>query len=292
MKHFFISPEKYKNIALENIRRNGERVVVAWTNRPIRGAEGKIVEFLAVGVDMTERRRARQMIQTLTHELIKAQENERSKIARDLHDHIAQDLSSLKIGLQTLFSGQMAHLETDPEQAENLIRILQRSISEVRNLAYDLRPPGLDQFGLVRTLFTYCEDFAQHNSIKIDFISAGLDDLILESDIEINLYRLIQEALYNVKKHAHAKGVTIRLVASSPNLMLRIIDDGQGFDARRWRAKSHREKRMGLQSMVERVGLLNGTIDIRSQPQKGTAIFISIPIKEQHSDPEDPRFDR
>lgn len=286
MKNFFTQPEQYKNIALENVRRNGERVVVAWTNRPIRGAEGKIVEFLSVGVDMTERRHARQMIQTLTHELIKAQENERHKIARDLHDHIAQDLSSLKIGLQTLSGNGAPNNEEHQKQKDKLIQILQRSISEVRNLAYDLRPPGLDQFGLVRTIFTYCEDFAQTNNLKIDFIAAGMDDLSLDDDIQINLYRLIQEALYNIKKHAQCRGATIRLVASSPNIMLRIIDDGQGFDVQSWRSKSHKEKRMGLQSMVERVGILNGTIDIRSQPQKGTAIFITIPIKEYYRDRE------
>ena len=284
LENFLIQPEDYKNIALENILRNGERVVVAWTNRPIRGAEGKILEFLSVGVDMTERRRARQMIQTLTHELLKAQETERYKIARDLHDHIAQDLSSLKIGLQTAFNGEQPGKDLTREQADHLIEILQRSISEVRNLAYDLRPPGLDQFGLVRTLYTYCEEFAHNNGFKVDFIAAGLDGLHLEDDIQINLYRLIQEALYNVKKHAQAKGVTIRLVASSPNLMLRIIDDGIGFDVGRWRDKSHKEKRMGLQSMMERVGLLNGSIDIRSHDHKGTAIFITIPIKEQLRD--------
>ncbi len=291
LENFFTHPEQFKNIALENVLRNGERVVVAWTNRPIRGAEGKIVEFLSVGVDMTERRRARQMIQTLTQELLKAQETERYKIARDLHDHIAQDLSSLKIGLQTVFNGDQPGKELTREQADHLIEILQRSISEVRNLAYDLRPPGLDQFGLVRTLYTYCEEFAYNNGFKIDFIAAGLDDLHLEDDIQINLYRLIQEALYNIKKHARAKGVTIRLVASSPNLMLRIIDDGVGFDVARWRDKSHKEKRMGLQSMMERVGLLNGSIDIRSQDDKGTAIFITIPIKEQLRDAQNANSD-
>jgi signal transduction histidine kinase len=242
-------------------------------------------------VDMTERRRARQMIQTLTHELIKAQENERHKIARDLHDHIAQDLSSLKIGMQTLFKGHLADDAVIEEQTGKLLEILQRSISEVRNMAYDLRPPGLDQFGLVRTLFTYCEDFAQSNNLKIDFIAAGLDDIDLDDAIQINLYRLIQEALYNIKKHAKCKGVTMRLVASSPNLMLRIIDDGIGFDYPEWRTKSHKDKRMGLQSMLERVGLLNGTIDIRSQPMKGTALFITIPIKEQYRDGEDQSSD-
>lgn len=291
LKNFFTHPEKFKNIALENVLRNGERVVVAWTNRPIRGVEGKIVEFLSVGVDMTERRRARQMIQILTHELLKAQETERYKIARDLHDHIAQDLSSLKIGLQTAFNGDRPGKELTRERADHLIEILQRSISGVRSLAYDLRPPGLDQFGLVRTLYTYCEEFAHNNSFKIDFIAAGLDDLHLEDDIQINLYRLIQEALHNIKKHAQAKGVTIRLVASSPNLMLRIIDDGIGFDVARWRDKSRKEKRMGLQSMMERVGLLNGSIDIRSQDHKGTAIFITIPIKEQLRDDQNANSD-
>jgi PAS domain S-box-containing protein len=291
LKNFFTQPEKYKNIALENVRRDGERVVVAWTNRPIRGAEGKIIEFLSVGVDMTERRRARQMIQTLTHELIKAQENERHKMARDLHDHIAQDLSSLKIGMQTLFKGHLADDAMMEEQTGRLLEILQRSISEVRNMAYDLRPPGLDQFGLVRTLYTYCEDFAQSNNLKIDFIAAGLDGIDLEDAIQINLYRLIQEALYNIKKHAKCQGVTMRLVASSPNLMLRIIDDGIGFDYPEWRTKSHKEKRMGLQSMLERVGLLNGTIEIRSQPKKGTALFITIPIKEQYRDGQDQSSD-
>jgi PAS domain S-box-containing protein len=274
---------KFKTNELENIRRNGERVWVAWTNQPILNAAGGVEEFLCVGVDVTERRHNRRQIRSLTYALLKAQENERSKIARDLHDHIAQDLSSLKIRLQTLFSAAQPSTNGQTRQsADDAIALLQRSISEVRNLAYDLRPPGLDQLGLVSTLFLYCEDFAQNHNMKIDFIAAGLDDLILSEDIQINIYRLIQEALHNVSKHAAAKGVTIRLVASSPNLILRIIDDGKGFDVQGWQANAYAEKRMGLQSMVERIGLLNGTIDIRSRPGKGAGIFISIPIKEQY----------
>ena len=291
IQDFMRNPEQYKTNELENVRRNGERAWITWTNRPILNGKGEVIEFLWVGVDVTELKQTRRQIHTLTHELIKAQENERYRISRDLHDHIAQDLSSLKIRLQTLFDGGRSGHDESRQQVEEIVAILQRSISDVRNLAYDLRPPGLDQLGLVRTLFLYCEDFAQNNNLKIDFIAAGLDDLNLDEDIQINLYRLIQEALYNVKKHAEAEGVTIRLVASSPNLMLRIIDDGKGFDAKRWRAKSFKEKRMGLQSMVERVNLLNGTIDIRSRPGKGTGIFITIPIKEQYFERETARTD-
>jgi signal transduction histidine kinase len=192
--------------------------------------------------------------------------------------------------LQTLFSNQEIFPETR-EKINELVKILTRSISEVRNMAYDMRPPGLDQLGLVNTLFLYCEDFAKINQLKIDFIAAGVDDLPLNEDIQINLYRLIQEALHNIKKHAQAKGVTVRLVASSPNLMLRIIDDGQGFNVESWRAKSYTEKRMGLHSMIERVGLLGGAIDIRSRMHKGTAILITIPIKEYSSDEQNSDLD-
>ncbi|MEJ2037690.1 MAG: PAS domain S-box protein [Desulfosarcinaceae bacterium] len=287
VEDFFINPEKYKTNELENVRRNGEHAWVAWTNKPVRDNLGNIIEFLCVGVDITERKQDRRQIQTLNHELLKAQENERYKISRDLHDHIAQDLSSLKIGLQTLFDRRDSDSTTARGKVDNLVQILQRSISEVRNLAYDLRPPGLDQLGLVNTLFVYCEDFGKNNDLKIDFIAAGLDDLHLDNDTQINIYRLIQEALHNVKKHASAKEVTVRLVASSPNIILRIIDNGQGFDVKRWRLKSHTEKRMGLHSMVERVGLLEGTIDIRSRIGKGTGIIITIPIKELIRDEED-----
>lgn len=291
IKNFSVDPEKFKINELENRRRNGERVWVTWTNRPIFNNEGKLIEFLWVGVDVTERNQTRRQIRNLTHELLKAQETERYRIARDLHDHIAQDLSSLKIRFQTLFDSPAWDREEFRRPMDETIQILQRSISDVRNLAYDLRPPGLDQFGLVRTLFLYCEDFAQSNDLKIDFIAAGLDDLSLDKDIQINIYRLIQEALHNVKKHAEARGVTIRLVASSPNLMLRIIDDGKGFDVTNWRAKSYKEKRMGLQSMVERVSLLGGTIDIRSRLGKGAGIFITIPIKEYFRDREEAHSD-
>ncbi len=292
IENFLRDPESYKFNELENMKRNGERIWVAWTNRPILDTKGDITEFLWVGVDVTERRQHRRQIKTLTQELMKAQENERHRIARDLHDHVAQDLSSLKIRIQTLFDTIPSTDSESGRQMTGIINILQRSISEVRNMAYDLRPPGLDQLGLVRTLYLYCDDFAQQNSLKIDFIAAGFDDLHLEEDIQINIYRLIQEALYNVKKHAEARGVTIRLVASGPNLILRVIDDGKGFEVSHWQAHSYKEKRMGLQSMVERVGLLDGTIDIRSRPHKGAGIFITIPLKEHYSDREETRFDR
>jgi signal transduction histidine kinase len=182
--------------------------------------------------------------------------------------------------LETLFKNQPAGTRTKLDQLSD---ILQRSIATVRDMAYDLRPPGLDQLGLVKTLYLYCEDFSKSSDTEIDFAAAGMEELNLEYETEINIYRLIQEALNNIKRHAGASRVTIRLVASSPDIVIRVKDNGKGFDVRNRRKRALHDKRMGLQSMVERVRLLEGKIDIQSKPEKGTYILIEIPLKEKAS---------
>ena len=278
MMDFLKHPERYPTNEIENVRRGGLRAWIAWTNKPIRDKNDRIVEILSVGVDVSQRKQAREQVQFLTHQLIKAQENERLKISRDLHDHIAQDLSTLKISLETLFKNQPAATR---KKVSQLSDILQRSIASVRDMAYDLRPPGLDQLGLVKTLYLYCEDFSKSNGVEIDFAAAGVDELNLEYETEINIYRLIQEALNNIKRHAGANRVTMRLVTSSPDIVIRIKDNGKGFDVNDRRKWALKKKRMGLQSMVERVRLLEGKINIQSRPNKGTYIFIEIPLKEK-----------
>jgi len=231
--------------------------------------------------DITDRIQAEDKIRALTRELIKVQENERNRIARYLHDHVAQDLSTLKIGLETLFEEPSKVSSKKKKKIAEISRILQESISSVRNLSYDLRPPGMEQLGFGRTVYQYCTDFAESNNISVDYYSAGIKDLKLEFDTAINLYRLIQEAFNNIKKHSGADHVIIRLVASSPNIILRIEDNGRGFDVKRRLAKALKEKRMGLSNMEERVNLLAGKMNIKSQPSKGTRIFIEVPCREK-----------
>jgi PAS domain S-box-containing protein len=242
---------------------------------------GNHTKIIGAVRDITERLQAEKKIRALNQQLIKAQENERNRIAAYLHDHVAQDLSSLKIGLETLFDNQGEMPAELGAKICELSKILQGSITAVRDLSYDLHPPGMDQLGLVRTVNQFCEDFAEKNNISVDFYTAGMKDLKLDFDTEINLYRLIQESLNNIKKHAKAGQAVIRLVASSPNIILRIEDNGQGFDVERRLARSFKEKRLGLSSMEERVSLLEGTMRIKSQPSKGTSLFIEVPCKER-----------
>ena len=230
--------------------------------------------------DISEHLRDKEKIHALTRELIIAQEDERHRIALYLHDQVAQDLSIIKIGCDTLLDSIDSASPEVKEKVAGYSKLLSKSISAVRDLTYELHPAGMDQMGLVRTTFQYCADFSSRSGIKVDFFSAGMEDLDLDFDIEINIFRIIQEGLNNIRHHADASRTAVRLVASAPNIILRIEDDGKGFEVNKRLSDSLTEKRMGLSSMEERAGLLGGNISIQSTPGEGTKIKVEIPIRE------------
>ncbi len=247
---------------------------------PLMDKAGEIEGYVQGARNITDQKLAEDHIHALTQQLMKAQESERQMISRELHDRIGQDLSTLKIGCDTLFDDNPEVTTELRKRASKLSEILQKTIMTIRDLTYDLRPPSLDQLGLVSTVYQYCEDFAEQSGLTVDFHSAGMDNLNLDSNIEINVYRLIQEGLNNIRKHAKAKNVFIRLVASSPDVILRIEDDGRGFHVKERMARISNEKRMGLRSMEERVRLLQGRMFIQSRPTRGTKILIEFPYGE------------
>ena len=278
---------------MHHLKANGVERESYWDNYsvPLKNEAGKIEGFIQIARNITDQMRAEERIHTLSQELIRAQESERRMISRELHDRVGQDLSTLKIGCETLFDDHQTTPFEIRRKASELSKSLDVVISTVRDMAYDLRPPSLDQLGLVQTVYEYCEDFSKKNALGIDFFSAGMDGLRLDFDTEINLYRLIQEGLNNIKKHADASRVIIRLVASFPKIILRIEDNGKGFDVEGRLLRASKEKRMGLGSMEERVSLLNGNLRIQSRLMEGTKILVEIPYKEQRSDHKKKRID-
>ena len=233
--------------------------------------------FLHYGVDITNRRISEERIRDLTRLLIRAQEGGRKKLAYDLHDTIGQDLSSLKIGIDTLLDDQPDELHMIQDRLRSLSDTLEQTIRTVRDLAYNLRPPTLDELGLARTIYQYCEEFSATHGIKVDFHSAGMDGVKLDLDTSITLYRLIQEGLNNVRKHADATRVCIKLVASYPRIILRIEDNGKGFEVSDGLVATLNKKCLGLRGMEERVALLDGEMRIESRPMQGTSIRIEVP---------------
>ncbi|QJB58365.1 PAS domain S-box protein [Pseudodesulfovibrio sp. zrk46] len=227
--------------------------------------------------EVGERRRAQNQILSLTQQLLRIQEDERQRISRDLHDNIAQDLSSIILNMETLFDHDT---EVDPavaERARAVTDIVQGAVQSVRDIAYGLRPPALDQLGLTLALERHCADVSRRSGVDVDFFTAGMENLTFDFDTEINIYRMIQEALGNVARHAEASKVAVRMVKSHPDLLIRIADNGKGFDVDERLEQVAEERRMGLRSMEERARLVGGSMEIESRLGTGTRIIFKIP---------------
>ncbi len=256
-----------------------------------RDANGNTVCYEGTVEDLTDQKQAEKKIHTLSQQLIQAQEAERQMISRELHDRVAQDLSTLKIGIDSFVDDEPSLSSKVRKAVSEYSEILRKSISFVRDLSYDLHPPGLAEMGLIRTLAGYCEEFAEKSRVTVNFEPIGMRSFCLDTHTAVNLYRLVQEGLNNIRKHAHASQAIVKLVGTYPHIILGIEDNGRGFDVEERAAAADRQKRMGLRSMAERVALMQGEMRIHSQPMKGTRIFIKFPYpekkhgsKENHTD--------
>jgi signal transduction histidine kinase len=227
--------------------------------------------------EIEERKRTEKHVRKLSQEVIKAQEVARQKIAADLHDRLAQDLASLKVGLDTFYADLPDTPDGRRQKISELSGLLERSVIAVRDKAYGLHPPSLKEFGLANTVQQYCEEFAANNNLKVDFFSVGMEDLKLDFDTEIAFYRLVQEGLTNIRKHADASQVNVRLSASFSHIMLHIEDNGKGFEVDKRLVAALDERRMGIWSMEQRVAILNGKMKIESSRMHGTKILIKVP---------------
>jgi len=243
-------------------------------------------------LEITDRKKAEEQVHDLSQALMVAHETEKQLIALELHDRLAQDLATLKLGLHSLVEDHTAI--TKPEEVEvkahQLLQILEESIGSIRDISYNLRPPALDKVGLVEAVSEYCHNLEENSGISVDFYSGGMEDLDLPSEIEINLYRLVQEGLTNTVKHANATEASIRLTSAYPNVLLRIQDNGSGFDVQGSpKNDTGLKKSVGITGMYERVRLLGGTMKIESVLNKGTRISIKIPYpgKAEHESEND-----
>lgn len=261
-------------------RADGELRDVIFDKATLHDTDGNVTGMVGVISDITERKHAEDLVRDLSQRLIQAQENERQMISRELHDSIAQNLSTLKLYC-TLIENRPSSESGIKGSPADVSKLLDQTIAAVRDLAYELRPSNLDHMGLVHSLETFCEEFTEKTDIRVDFQAAGIHESTLRSDMKINLYRLVMEGLNNIRKHAAASKATIRLAGTYPNIILRIEDNGKGFDVKERERLIVNEKRMGLRSMKERVNLLQGQMSIHSQLNKGTEIVIQLPCKDK-----------
>jgi two-component system sensor histidine kinase UhpB len=253
-----------------------------WSNRAIFDEQGQTVGFQSVGRDITERRRveeelrsAHEQLRALSVRLSQAEESERKRIARELHDQVGQNLTALGINLNTL-RVRLSDILT-PEIDSRLndsLNLLEETVTKIRDVMTDLRPSVLDDYGLMAAIRWYSEQFSSRTGIEVVVEGNEFRPRLL-SEVEITLFRIVQELLTNVAKHAMASRVTVSLVEEGERVSLAIGDNGIGFDPT-VSDQSGEERGWGLLNIRERAESVDGKLTVESNPGRGTRVEIDI----------------
>jgi len=233
---------------------------------------GNPLYMVGVVFDVTERKEAQQERLELSGRLISAQERERHRIAQELHDDFCQRLALLAIDLETVTELFGESPERARERLHELWNVTGEIGADIHSLSHRLHSSTLESLGLPVNVDSLCKEFAKQHSIQIDFRHQGLPPE-MSSDIVLSVFRIVQEGLRNVRKHSHASKVAVRLKGNGEAISLTLSDNGVGFDL-----SKDLKNGIGIQSMKERVRMLDGTFKIRSGPT-GTRIWVIVPLK-------------
>ncbi len=255
-------------------RRDGSRLPAECWSHPLRSdgtPRGAVVTF----VDITERRRDEETLRTLRRNLVMAHEEDRRRIARELHEEVGQALAAAKVGLHALASASEAPAVAD--QIHDGVRTVDRAIRSVRDLSLELRPTILDDLGLVEALRWLLERRTRGSSLTSDLAVGALEGPV-PAEAEIACFRVAQEAVDNTLRHARAGQLWVALETNAGQLEISVRDDGVGFDVgSAWR-RTELGGCVGLSRMQERASLLRGRLDVRSAPDAGTRIRFVVPL--------------
>lgn len=262
---------------VEVIAKDGRRVPVEVSSRAIY-ENGVIVGVQGTARDITERKQTQDTLRMFSRQLIEAQEDERRRIARDLHDQIGQTLTAVKMNLHSIQSLCVTP-ETTPRIKDN-IDAVDEALRLVRDLSVDLRPPLLDDLGLATALCWYVDRYSQRVGVATEIqLDLPNQNERFSRELETACFRIAQEALTNVVRHARATLVSLRLTRKETMLEMEVKDDGMGFDPAALRRRAPRAATLGLLGMQERAHAAGGEIEIQSAISRGTTIRFTVPLE-------------
>jgi len=222
--------------------------------------------------------RHRKELQHLSERIVLVQEEERNRLSRELHDHTGQALIALKTNLEVIDKLLPENVHKSREWLKDSKQFLVKTLEEIRNLSYSLKPPMLDELGLVPTIMEYSKDFSAMTKIMVN-VKSNLKDEKLRPNLELSLYRMVQEALTNVVKHSGAKTVQINICHEDSRLVLSIKDDGKGFDTKKMWQEGVVDCGIGLLGMRERFASAGADFQVYSTKGKGTELIAKCQIK-------------
>lgn len=257
---------------LTHRRRDGKRIHIESRAAALFDSGGQRLGYVSVNRDITERRNSEETIRALLSDVLTAQEEERRRIARELHDDTAQTLTSLLVGLAAL--AESRELDQARHAAAALRASVTTALDGVKRMARGLRPSILDDLGLEEALERLAAEVSRTVPFSVDLTFTGPRTPRLADAVEIALYRITQEALANVRKHAAPRAVSVLLHRSPHVVRLVVEDDGGGFDVGAGLAGTH----LGLIGMRERAHLIGGSMTVESSPDHGTTLCVSVPI--------------
>lgn len=268
--------ELHEEYALVNVR-SPKWFLMRAARVDIPGSGGFAV--LVTLEDITRRRQAEEELRYLGGRLISAQEEERSRIARELHDDLNQRMALLSIEMEQLGQKIPRKQQQLRSGLQELWTRVQEISGEIHRLSYQLHPSKLDHLGLAAALNSFCEEVSARHELRIEFRHHGFNTA-LPKDITLCVFRIAQESLRNVIKHSGARRAQVVLERTEREVRLRVLDAGSGFDPESAKTK----KGLGLISMRERLRLVGGKISVKSQPEHGTEINVVVPLTAQAGD--------
>lgn len=268
-------------IETELVRKDGSRFDAFLRIAAVRDSQGRFLHTRATVIDITARKRAdaearlhAEQLQAISQRVVEIQETERRNLAAELHDRLGQDLAAINLNLHVIKDQLSAGSRTKVgPRLDDSIALVDRAVEVVRDVAGTLRPLALDAYGLAVALQSYGEQFAARTGIGVT-VAATSPVPRLQQDAEMALFRIGQEALTNVLKHANAAAVQLSLAVTADSVSLTITDDGCGFDAPS--AMDHRTRGLGLLIMQERLRAVGGSLRIESQPGAGTRVLARV----------------
>ncbi len=274
------SGERLDHFETVRLRKDGVRVNVSLTISPVRDSEGRIVGASKIGRDISERRRFEEALKEseFSARLLKLQDEDRRSIARELHDGVGQLLAAVSMNV-ALVAEEKNKLSPDAaRRVEENSALLRQASSDIRTVSYLLHPPLLDEMGLRSALQWYVDGFAERSKIATR-LEVPVDLGRLPRDYELVIFRVAQECLTNIHRHAKGSSALLRLSTADGKLTMKIEDDGQGINPEtQTRIASGKTSGVGLRGMRERVVSIGGAFTIESN-ENGTSVFVSLPLE-------------
>ncbi|MBK5292603.1 MAG: PAS domain S-box protein [Acidobacteriia bacterium] len=265
-----------EDFEVERYRKDGRKIWMNINGHAVRDVSGGILYYEGTNQDITERKLAESELRRLPQRIIEAQEAERMRVARELHDGVNQLLASARMRLRSVEENLSGISPAAGEILRRCNRLLVQALEENRRIAHDLRPSDLDELGLVAACRNLCAEFQSRTALQVKS-RFPRDWRRQPPAVELNLFRIVQEILTNAEKHSQAKNVRLRLAVEDDEVVLSIRDDGRGFDPGAATTARRERRGIGLTNLRERAASMDGSCEFVSAPKRGTLITVRVP---------------